>query len=77
MEGTAKDIADNLFFRMKNLQEFTVFRDIDTIPFNGKPIPFTLSHAVGMPVELTVNAITQEEAEQKVNDWLDSLEDPT
>lgn len=73
---TAKDIADNLFFRMKNLQEFTVFREIDSIPFNGKPIPFTLNHSFGMPVEITVNALTQEEAEQKVNDWLDSLEDP-
>jgi hypothetical protein len=33
-------------------------------------MPYTMSHVMGMPVELTVPAISQEEAEQRVDAWL-------
>ena len=66
----AKDQADQLINRAKNLQEFLVFRDMEEIIFNGNPIPYTMNHVVGGPVEITVPAIDQAEAEHRVNSWL-------
>ena len=63
-------IAAKAIERAKNLQEFAVFRDMDEIVFCGSPIPYTLNHVMGEQVEITVPAIDQEEAEQRVNDWL-------
>jgi hypothetical protein len=73
--NTAKDIADNLIDRAKNLQEFIVLRDMDRIIFSGSPIPYTINHTMGMLAEITVPAISQEEAEQRVNKWLDGQRD--
>jgi hypothetical protein len=56
--------------RAKNLQEFLVFRDMSDIVFDGDPIPYTMSHTMGGPVELLVPAIDQAEAEQRVDEWL-------
>jgi len=56
--------------RAKNLQEFLVFRDMSDIVFDGNPMPYTMSHTMGMPVELTVPAIDQTEAEARVDAWL-------
>lgn len=66
----AKELADTLINRAKNLQEFTVFRDMEEIIFNGNPIPYTMNHTMGGPVEISVPAMTREEAEQRVNAWL-------
>jgi hypothetical protein len=66
----AKEQADQLINRAKNMQEFTVFRDIENIVFDGNPIPYTMNHVMGGPVEIRVPAITQQEAEQRVNAWL-------
>jgi hypothetical protein len=67
---TAKDLADQLINRAKNLQEFLVFREMEEIIFNGNPIPYTMNHIMGGPVEITVPAMSQEEAEQRVDAWL-------
>ena len=56
--------------RAKNLQEFAVFRDMEDIVFCGSPIPYTLNHVVGQQVEITVPAISQAEAETRVDAWL-------
>jgi len=66
----AKDQADQLINRAKNLQEFLVFREMEEIIFNGNPIPYTMNHVMGGPVEISVPAISQEEAEQRVDVWL-------
>jgi hypothetical protein len=66
----AKDQADQLINRAKHLQKFLVFRDMEEIIFNGNPIPYTMNHVMGGPVEITVPAMNQEEAEQRVNEWL-------
>ena len=66
----AKEQADQLINRAKNLQEFLVFREMEEIIFNGNPIPYTMNHAMGGPVEIVVPAVSQEEAEQRVNEWL-------
>ena len=63
-------LASEAIERAKNLQEFAVFRDMDEIVFCGTPIPYTLNHVMGAQVEITVPAIDQAEAEQRVNNWL-------
>jgi hypothetical protein len=63
-------LASQAIERAKNLQEFAVFRDMEDIVFSGSPIPYTLNHAMGEQVEITVPAISQAEAEQRVDEWL-------
>jgi hypothetical protein len=63
-------LASQAIERAKNLQEFTVFRDMEDIIFCGSPIPYTLNHVMGEQVEITVPAISQVEAEARVDDWL-------
>jgi hypothetical protein len=65
--NTAKEHTDNLIFRMKNLQEFVVERDWDLIP--AGVIKFNIQHTVGEPARIFVHAMTQQEAEQQVDDW--------
>ena len=64
---TAKDISDNLMHRIKHLQEFIVERDWDLIP--AGVIKYNIQHTVGHPARIFVHAMTQEEAERKVDDW--------
>jgi hypothetical protein len=63
-------LAAEAIDRAKNLQEFAVFRDMEDIVFCGSPIPYTLNHVMGEQVEITVPAISQSEAEQRVDAWL-------
>lgn len=63
-------LASQAIERAKNLQEFAVFRDMDEIVFCGSPIPYALNHVRGEKVEITVPAISQAEAEQRVDAWL-------
>jgi galactitol-specific phosphotransferase system IIB component len=63
-------LAAEAIDRAKNLQEFAVFRDMEDIVFCGTPIPYTLNHVMGEQVEITVPAIDQDEAEQRVDEWL-------
>jgi hypothetical protein len=66
---TAKDLTDQLIHRAKNLQEFVVERDFDRIP--GGVVRFNIQHSVGQPARLFVPALTQEEAEQMVDEWFE------
>lgn len=68
--NNATILANQAIERAKNLQEFLVFRDMDELVFDGNPMPYTISHVMGGPVEIMVPAISQEEAEQRVNTWL-------
>ena len=63
-------LAAEAIERAKNLQEFTVFRDMEDIVFCGSPLPYTLNHVMGEQVEITVPAISQVEAEARVDVWL-------
>ena len=63
-------LAAEAIDRAKNLQEFAVFREMEDIVFCGSPIPYNLNHAMGEKVEITVPAISQAEAEARVDDWL-------
>ena len=63
-------LANRAIERAKNLKEFAVFRDMEDIIFCGGPIPYTLNHVMGKQVEITVPAISQIEAETRVDAWL-------
>jgi hypothetical protein len=63
-------LAARAIDRAKNLQEFAVFRDMEDIVFDGNPMPYTMSHTMGEQVEITVPAISQAEAEHRVDAWL-------
>lgn len=65
--NTAKDLTDNLIHRMKHLQEFVVERDWDLIP--AGVIKFNIQHTQGELARIFVHAMTQQEAEQQVDDW--------
>ena len=64
---TAKELADNLINRAKNLQEFVVERDWDLIP--AGVVKFDIQHTQGQPARIFVHAMTQQEAERQVDDW--------
>ena len=64
---TAKDLTDQLIYRAKNLQEFIVERDWNSIPLGV--VKFNIQHAVGHPARIFVPALTQEEAESMVDEW--------
>lgn len=67
---TAKQLADQLIDRAKNMQEFTVLRDFNDIVFDGGVIPYTINHCQGEQARIIVPAVTREEAERQVDAWL-------
>jgi len=58
---------ENVIYRMKNLQEFVVERDWEDIP--SGVIKYSIQHTKGQLARIFVHALTQEEAETKVNEW--------
>lgn len=73
MNDTAKDIAEQLIYRAKNLQQFVVRREFDAIPA-GK-IKFDIQHTQGELARIFVHAMTQAEAEHMVDEWFNQEED--
>ena len=69
---TAKELADNLITRVKNMQEFIVERDMSHIP--AGVIKFNIQHTVGESARIFVPALTQAEAEHMVDDWFQGNE---
>ena len=69
---TAKDLTDQLIYRAKNLKEFVVEKDINEIPLNGV-IKFNIQHTQGNLARIFVPALTQEEAEEMVNEWFKEM----
>jgi len=66
---TAKDLTDQLINRAKNLKEFVVERDFNRIP--AGVVKFDIQHTVGQTAKLFVPALTQDEAEQMVDEWFE------
>jgi hypothetical protein len=67
--STARDIANSLIYRAKNGQVFYVYRDVaDGIRFDGA-VPFDIAINNGQ-AEFAVLALTQDEAELQVDQWL-------
>jgi hypothetical protein len=65
------DMANNLIFRAKNLQEFIVTTELhDDFKFNGL-IPFDME-IVGSIVEAKVWAVDFDEAVKRLHDFLET-----
>lgn len=67
---TAKEITDNAIYRAKNLQEFIVEREMYEIPCGV--VRYNIQHTKGELARIFVPAMTQEEAERKVDNWFEA-----
>jgi hypothetical protein len=67
-----KEQAENLIYRAMNLQEFTVLRDENDMILNGT-IRYDIHHRPGTPYRITVPAMCQDEAETRVDEWIEEM----
>ena len=64
-----KELAEQVIYRAQNLQEFTVLRDENDMILDGV-IRYDIHHRPGQPYRITVPAMTQTEAETRVDEWI-------
>ena len=64
-----KQQAEELIYRAMNLQEFTVLRDENDMILDGV-IRYDIYHRPGTPYRITVPAMSQREAETRVDEWI-------
>jgi hypothetical protein len=62
-------LAERAIYRAQNLQEFTVLREENDMILNGT-IRYDISHRPGTPYCITVPAMSQAEAETRVDEWI-------
>ncbi len=67
-----KEMTADVIDRARNLQEFEVLRDIEDVPFSGE-FKYAVRHRQGEPARILVHAISQSEAEARVDEWIGSL----
>ena len=64
-----KELAEQAIYRAQNLQEFEVLRDENDMIMDGV-IRYDIRHRPGTPYRITVPAMTQAEAETRVDEWI-------
>ena len=69
-----KQQAEQLIYRAMNLQEFEVLRDENDMILDGV-IRYDISHRSGTPYRITVPAMSQQEAETRVDEWISEMRD--
>ena len=62
-------LAERAIYRAQNLQEFEVLRDENDMILDGT-IRYDIRHKPGTPYRVTVPAMTQAEAETRVDEWI-------
>jgi hypothetical protein len=67
-------LAERAIYRAQNLQEFTVLRDENDMILNGT-IRYDIRHRPGTPYQITVPAMSQAEAEIRVDEWIREMRD--
>ena len=70
----ARVLAEQAIYRAQHLQEFTVLRDENDMIFNGT-IRYDIRHRPGQPYRITVPAMSQAEAETRVDEWISEMRD--
>ena len=65
-------LAERAIYRAQNLQEFTVLRDENDMILNGT-IRYNIRHRPGTPYRITVPAMSQKEAETRVDEWINEI----
>ena len=69
-----KELAEQAIYRAQNLQEFEVLRDENDMILDGV-IRYDIRHRPGTPYRITVPAMSQAEAEVRVNEWIREMRD--
>jgi hypothetical protein len=64
-----KELAEQAIYRAQNLQEFEVLRDENDMILDGV-IRYDIRHRPGTPYRITVPAMSQREAEARVDEWI-------
>jgi hypothetical protein len=64
-----KVLAERAIYRAQHLREFVVLRDEDHMILNGT-IRYDIRHKPGTPYRITVPAMSQAEAETRVDEWI-------
>ena len=64
-----KQQAEQAIYRAMNLQEFEVLRDENDMILDGV-IRYDIHHRPGTPYRITVPAMSQKEAETRVDEWI-------
>ena len=64
-----KELAEQAIYRAQNLQEFEVLRDENDMILNGT-VRYDVWHRPGSPYRITVPAMSQKEAEIRVDEWI-------
>jgi hypothetical protein len=64
-----KELAEQAIYRAQNLQEFEVLRDENDMILDGV-IRYDIRHRPGTPYRITVPAMSQAEAEARVDEWI-------
>ena len=67
-----KELAEQAIYRAQHLQEFEVLRDENDMILHGT-IRYDISHRPGTPYRITVPAMTQAEAEVRVDEWIEEM----
>jgi hypothetical protein len=67
-----KELAEQVIYRAQNLQEFTVLRDENDMILDGV-IRYDIHHRPGTPYRITVPAMSQKEAETRVDEWISEM----
>lgn len=67
-----KELAEQVIYRAQNLQEFTVLRDENDMMLDGV-IRYDIRHKPGTPYRITVPAMSQAEAETRVDEWISEM----
>ena len=67
-----KELAEQAIYRVQNLQEFEVLRDENDMILNGT-IRYDIRHKPGTPYRITVPAMSQTEAETRVDKWISEM----
>jgi hypothetical protein len=65
-------LAERAIYRAQNLQEFTVLRDENDMMLDGV-IRYDIRHKPGTPYRITVPAMSQAEAETRVDEWISEM----
>ncbi len=67
-----KELAEQAIYRAQNLQEFEVLRDENDMILNGT-VRYDIRHCPGTPYRITVPAMSQQEAEVRVDEWIKEM----
>ena len=65
-------LAERAIYRAQHLREFTVLRDENDMILNGT-IRYDIRHRPGTPYQITVPAMSQAEAETRVDEWISEM----